>query len=136
MGQTVNLLSTTSVVRIHLSPQAILKEILLKEDVSLNPGSGYKSGSSSIGRAPAFQAGGCGFETRLPLKRPNDGSRSLGRGIEARPVFRSKKPASRFKHTVANSARRIENLVKVCGLDGVPKKQGLLACKDVRSFER
>ena len=25
------------------------------------------SGSSSIGRAPAFQAGGCGFETRLPL---------------------------------------------------------------------
>jgi hypothetical protein len=27
-----------------------------------------KSGSSSIGRAPAFQAGGCGFETRLPLK--------------------------------------------------------------------
>ncbi len=25
------------------------------------------SGSSSIGRAPAFQAGGCGFESRLPL---------------------------------------------------------------------
>jgi hypothetical protein len=29
---------------------------------------GSISGSSSIGRAPAFQAGGCGFETRLPLK--------------------------------------------------------------------
>lgn len=25
------------------------------------------SGSSSIGRAPSFQVGGCGFESRLPL---------------------------------------------------------------------
>ena len=25
------------------------------------------SGDSSIGRAPAFQAGGCGFEARSPL---------------------------------------------------------------------
>jgi hypothetical protein len=37
-----------------------------------------KSGSSSIGRAPAFQAGGCGFETRLPLEKlsPNPSVKS------------------------------------------------------------
>jgi hypothetical protein len=46
MGQTVNLLSTTSEVRILLSPLR---------------------GSSSFGRATAFQAVGSGFETRLPL---------------------------------------------------------------------
>ena len=28
-----------------------------------------KSGSSSIGRVSAFQAEGCGFETRLPLQK-------------------------------------------------------------------
>ena len=47
MGQTVNLLATPSEVRILLSPPP--------------------RGSSSFGRATAFQAVGSGFETRLPL---------------------------------------------------------------------
>jgi hypothetical protein len=50
MGQTVNLLATPSEVRILPSPPRL------------------KSGSSSFGRAIAFQAIGGGFEPRLPLK--------------------------------------------------------------------
>ena len=48
MGQTVNLLASPSEVRILLPPPK-------------------KSGSSSVGRASAFQAEGRGFEPRLPL---------------------------------------------------------------------
>ena len=57
MGQTVNLLTSSSEVRILLSPRLLI----------LNRSLRSKSESSSIGRAPAFQAGGCGFETRLSL---------------------------------------------------------------------
>ena len=49
MGQTVNLLTSSSVVRIHLLPRKFL------------------SGSSSVDRALAFQAKGREFEPRLPL---------------------------------------------------------------------
>ncbi len=49
MGQTVNLLSMTSVVRIHPHPQTVF------------------CGNSSVDRALAFQAGGRGFEPRFPL---------------------------------------------------------------------
>ena len=49
MGLTVTQLATPSVVRIHPSPHLKL------------------SGSSSFGRALAFQAEGGGFEPRLPL---------------------------------------------------------------------
>lgn len=52
MGQTVNLLAKPSEVRILLSPP--------------NEETG---GSSSSGRAKAFQALGSGFEPRLPLFR-------------------------------------------------------------------
>ena len=48
MGQTVNLLAKPSEVRILLPPQ-------------------QECGSSSFGRAIAFQAIGGGFEPRLPL---------------------------------------------------------------------
>src|SRR5688572_802620 len=53
--QTVNLASLTSKVRILLPPQ----ETTPRFDTR---------GSSSIGRAPAFQAGCRGFEPRLPLR--------------------------------------------------------------------
>jgi hypothetical protein len=43
----------SSVVRIHLAPQDSDRKII--------------SGSSSVGRATAFQAVGRGFEPRLPL---------------------------------------------------------------------
>ena len=49
MGQTVNLLAMPSVVRIHHYPLSLI------------------SGNSSVDRALAFQAGGRGFEPRLPL---------------------------------------------------------------------
>ena len=54
-GQTVNLLATPSEVRILFPPH--------KWD--------FISGSSSVGRASAFQAEGRGFESRLPLKVKN-----------------------------------------------------------------
>ena len=50
MGQTVNLLTSSSVVRIHLPPLNF-----------------FISGSSSVDRALAFQAKGREFEPRLPL---------------------------------------------------------------------
>jgi hypothetical protein len=69
MGQTVNLLSfdfggsnpsyPTSLTHIKPQEKDLRSKILKSQGVS---------GSSSIGRAPAFQAGGCGFETRLPLQ--------------------------------------------------------------------
>ena len=56
MGQTVNLLSSTSVVRIHPHPHTTRQCCSRRE-------------SSSVDRALAFQAGGRGFESRLSLKR-------------------------------------------------------------------
>ncbi len=52
-GLTVNQLALPSVVRIHYFPLIFFCF--------------YNCGSSSIGRASAFQAEGRGFETRLPL---------------------------------------------------------------------
>ena len=52
MGQTVNLLSSTSVVRIHPHPHRVTARTCE---------------SSSVDRALAFQAGGRGFESRFPL---------------------------------------------------------------------
>ena len=52
MGQTVNLLSSTSVVRIHPHPLRVTARTCE---------------SSSVDRALAFQAGGRGFESRLSL---------------------------------------------------------------------
>lgn len=58
MGQTVNLLRELR--RFESScPHKLAMVVALKQELSE---------SSSIGRAPAFQAGGCGFETRLSLK--------------------------------------------------------------------
>ena len=57
MGQTVNLLFRLR--RFESScPHRVTMVVALLESISE---------SSSIGRAPAFQAGGCGFETRLSL---------------------------------------------------------------------
>jgi hypothetical protein len=54
MGQTVNLLAQPSEVRILLPPQSGDEQVIF-------------CGSSSFGRAEAFQASGGGFEPRLPL---------------------------------------------------------------------
>jgi hypothetical protein len=59
MGQTVNLLAQPSVVRIHLFPP---NKIEFKALFFCN------CGSSSSGRATAFQAVGGGFESRFSLK--------------------------------------------------------------------
>ena len=86
MERTVNPLSSTSVVRIHHCPQInllispdshrdadVLIGVLLNFDVPSISKLGNQhigtltSGSSSIGRAIAFQAIGREFETRLPL---------------------------------------------------------------------
>ena len=56
MGRTVNPLSTTSVVRIHSCPLSLQVKFIQSS-----------CGSSSVGRAIAFQAIGRGFEPRLPL---------------------------------------------------------------------
>lgn len=48
-GQTVNLLTMSSVVRIHVSPPLLY------------------AGVAQLARASAFQAEGCGFESRFPL---------------------------------------------------------------------
>ena len=56
MGQTVNLLAKPSEVRILLSPHP-----------HPHSHSHPLRGSSSFGRAEAFQASGGGFEPRLPL---------------------------------------------------------------------
>jgi hypothetical protein len=62
MGQTVNLLSSTSVVRIHLLPLKNTISVVSHKTMMV-----YKCESSSVGRATAFQAVGRGFEPRLSL---------------------------------------------------------------------
>ena len=53
-----------TVVRIHLSPHLFIEfRFFLQENLA--------SGSSSFGRAIAFQAIGGGFEPRLPLETKN-----------------------------------------------------------------
>ena len=53
-----------TVVRIHLSPHLFIEfRSFLQENLA--------SGSSSFGRAIAFQAIGGGFEPRLPLETKN-----------------------------------------------------------------
>ena len=93
MGQTVNLLATPSVVRIHPLPhfKSSIHQVLvdcsfvvLGSGVLRTPKGGRysrvatigvprksaagKCGSSSVDRASAFQAEGREFEPRLPLK--------------------------------------------------------------------
>ena len=61
-GQTVNLLSQTSEVRILPSPPSLIRA---RAERRANPAN---RGNSSAGRAPAFQAGCRGFESRFPLQ--------------------------------------------------------------------
>ena len=85
MGQTVNLLAKPSEVRILLSPPYFINTELAPP-ILLNAGIAHSeripiaigiqalvinsiSGSSSFGRAKAFQALGGEFEPRLPLKK-------------------------------------------------------------------
>ena len=70
MGQTVNLLAQPSEVRILLSPRSEFGFGCGFDSVSHphpNPNPHPLRGSSSFGRAEAFQASGGGFEPRLPL---------------------------------------------------------------------
>lgn len=55
-GQTVNLLTMSSVVRIHVSPPLALVFC-----------TSCYAGLAQLARASAFQAEGCGFESRFPL---------------------------------------------------------------------
>ena len=80
MGRTVNPLSSTSVVRIHHCPHLNLnesKDLIIESSFttwcliiwqsSNHQISKLTSGSSSFGRAVAFQASGGRFEPGLPL---------------------------------------------------------------------
>ena len=60
MGQTVNLLFRLRRFESSCPHRVTMVVALLRVKLSE---------SSSIGRAPAFQAGGCGFETRLSLQK-------------------------------------------------------------------
>ena len=69
--QTVNLSPLASMVRIHPRPRMKLGKgrggkVLFENFFSMTKENEIR-GSSSVGRAPAFQAGRRGFETRLPL---------------------------------------------------------------------
>ena len=73
MGQTVNLLAEPSEVRILLSPPSRCafgfgREIMKISHPNPHPNPHPSRGSSSFGRAEAFQASGGGFEPRLPLQ--------------------------------------------------------------------
>ena len=72
LGQTVNLLSYDFIGSNPISPTAFT-EAGFSEGERTNPLwprlQRMKCGSSSVGRAIAFQAIGRGFEPRLPLKK-------------------------------------------------------------------
>ncbi len=53
------------------------------------PTSTSQGGSSSVGRASAFQAEGRGFETRLPLHLRSPGRRCRARTFRSRPLYRA-----------------------------------------------
>ncbi len=72
MGQTVNLLATPSVVRIHHFPLKKSAERVACISESIGKGKLLAvrfCGSSSVDRALAFQAKGREFEPRLPLQK-------------------------------------------------------------------
>jgi hypothetical protein len=97
------------------------------------------SGSSSIGRAPAFQAGGCGFETRLPLR--NCEVILTPRETRESQCYRTgKERLVRAKNNPSASGLREQGIEKLVyhgwqALE-VPKKEGLFACRYVCSFKK
>ena len=86
MGQTVNLLAKPSEVRILPPPL-------------------FNCGSSSSGRATAFQAVGGGFESRFPLKIVKTGRRSSG--VER---FLGKEEVTGSIPVVGSTGRIVESL--------------------------